>query len=153
MTMDEELQERQFEELYEDYALQELAKEMVARDEAHKALKAQAAEIYAAYEYLRKVAIPRKMEEMGIEMVRLDGIGTVSLRTDAYCTVPAQYREELHDWLRYNGHADLVTSTVNASTLKAFIKEQMMEGQEVPDMVKFEPYTYATITGGRNGKK
>ena len=87
------------------------------------------------------------MEEMGLESARIKGVGTLSLATDAYCTTPADARLDLQEWLRAHDAGDLIQETVNASTLKAFCKEQIGKGNDIPPMVKFTPYTYAKITG------
>jgi len=105
--------------------------------------------LQAEFDALRKRLVPNKMESMGIESVRIEGVGTLSLATDAYCSTPADERQNLKDWLRANEAGDLIAETVNASTLKAFIKEQTLEGNEIPPMVKFDPYTYSKITGGK----
>jgi hypothetical protein len=52
----------------------------------------------------------------------------------------------MHD----NGFEDLITEVVNASTLKAFIKEQLDMGNPVPDdtVIRYDPYTRASVVGG-----
>lgn len=132
---------------FENMTLEQLATRMKRTAELLKDAKADSAQLQKEWDALRKQYIPDKMDEMGIESVRISGVGTVSQRTDAYCTTPAANREALMDWLEAHDHADLISETVNASTLKAFMKEQMMEGNDVPDdIVNFTPYTYVAIT-------
>lgn len=99
------------------------------------------------YDILRKVKIPEKMDEQGIETFRATGIGTVYLQDDLYTGIPADKKVEAYQWLRDNGHEDLIQETVNSSTLKAFLKEQMRNSGEVPppDLIKAEPYTFAKL--------
>jgi len=88
-----------------------------------------------------------KMEELGIDSAFITDVGKLSMRTDAYCSVLKKDKIELQNWLKDNGHGDLITDTINASTLKAFMKEQIIEGNAVPDtIVSFDPYTYVAIT-------
>lgn len=112
------------------------------------AAKEVSAKLQDTWDTLRKQIIPQVMEDMGVESVRITGIGTVSERTDAYCTVPADNRQAVQDWMKEHGHGELVTETINSSTLKAFMKEQILEGNEVPiDLINYTPYTYVAITG------
>ena len=108
----------------------------------------EAASLGKLWDNMRKRVLPEMMSDMGVSSLRLTGIGMLSLATDAYCSVRAGRKEDLLEWLEDNGHGELKTVTVNSSTLKAFIKEQMMEGGDVPpdDIVSFEPYTYAKLT-------
>jgi len=133
---------------YEEMSLEQLASEMRNEREQLDDLKATIAQHQKTWDDLRKKWIPEKMEELGLDQCRLNGIGTLSLRTDAYCSVPAIKKEELYAWLLMNEHEALVTSTVNASTLKAFMKEQMLAGNAMPPegVVNWSPYTYVAIT-------
>lgn len=132
---------------YEYMNLEELATAMKDTRELLDEKKAESSILQKQWDSLRKKWIPKKMEELGIESVRITGVGTVSERTDAYCSVPAKNKQALYEWLEEHDHSDLITDTVNSSTLKAFIKEQILLGNEIPDdIVKFDPYTYVTIT-------
>lgn len=133
---------------YEDMTLEDLAHEMQeARQKLDFATRTKA-NWQNMWDELRKVHIPNKMEDLGMESARIKGVGTISLSADAYCTVPAGNRAQVQQWLAENGFESLITNTVNASTFKAFIKEQIMEGNDTPDdLINFTPYTYAKITG------
>ena len=132
---------------YENMTLEAMAHEMKEVRERLDNTKAESSELQKQWDDLRKVHIPNKLEELGIESARITGVGTVSERTDAYCSVPAANRQALYEWLEAHDHGDLITDTVNSSTLKAFMKEQIMLGHEVPDdIVNFNPYTYVAIT-------
>ncbi len=52
------------------------------------------------------------------------------------------------DWFRGHDLDDMIQEVINASTLKAFIREQIREGNEIPgdDLIEFSTYTVATIT-------
>jgi hypothetical protein len=139
----------EYDDKYEGMSLKQLAEaqaQVKTEMEHYAGIKAS---LQQEFDALRKHIVPAKMEEMGIESVRIEGVGTLSLAVDAYCSTPADKRQALMDWLESHNAGDLITTTVNASTLKAFMKEQATEGNELPDMVKFEPYTYSKITGSR----
>lgn len=57
--------------------------------------------------------------------------GTVS--TKVYASIPADNREAAYDWLRNNNYAEMITETVNASSLSSLAKEIMEENRELPD--------------------
>ena len=135
-------------EQYEDMALKELIEAQVEAQEEYMELKRQAAEAYEKVEFLRKTVLPDRLNEMGITTATFPGVGRVSMRTDAYVTTKKGMKYDLMDWLRKHGAESLITDTVNASTLKAFIKEQAQEGNEIPDeeLINYQPYQYTTVT-------
>jgi hypothetical protein len=91
--------------------------------------------------------IPEIMAEEDISTATIEGVGRVSLRDDMRCNVLSANTEALQAWLASNGHESLIKTTINASTLKAFIKEQIREGNDYPeDLVNVHPYTRAVIT-------
>lgn len=101
------------------------------------------------FDHLRMNLIPEMMENEGINKVDFDGIGRVATQGNIYASIIKGKKEEAYDWLRDNGHGDLINGTVNASSLKAFLKECMREGIQFPDdLFKATPYMMATITKG-----
>lgn len=102
----------------------------------------------SSFDKLRLRAMPEKMDEMGITGVKIIGVGRLSLTADAYCSVVKDQKFRLYDWLRDNDHEDLIQDNVNSGTLKAFIKEQIKAGNDVPDdtIINFIPYDRASVT-------
>ena len=99
-----------------------------------------------AIEVITKVLLPQKMDEQGIQNVKIDGVGRISLRGEVYASILAENRELAYDWLRNTGRAALITNTVNPSTLKAAAKEWIKNGEEIPEFIKITPATVATLT-------
>ena len=130
--------------------IKELARRMAVLREEYDALKQRSAEVYKEWDRIRKVDLPEAMEEAGLESARVEGVGTLSMRTDAYVRAKEGKQMDLQEWLESIGHGDLVKPTVNSSSLKALLKELAAEGEDIPDdLVKFEPYTYVAITGAK----
>ena len=99
------------------------------------------------YDYLRLSLIPKLFEDRGVSNMTMPEIGRVQLAADIYASIPADRREEAYQWLDDNGFGDLITNTVNASTLKAFLKRRVVAGEEIPDgLFKVTPFTRASIT-------
>lgn len=100
------------------------------------------------YDHLSIRVVPDKMEDEGVSVLTLPGIGRVNCRADLRVNTIKGFRASLFDWMRDNGHEDMVTDTINSSTLKAFLKEQMAEGNDVPpeEYLSIHPYTRAVIT-------
>ena len=98
------------------------------------------------YDHLSIRVVPDRMEEEGEEGKKLKGIGRVELRADMWTkTVDPN---ALKDWLEANDMGDIIVPSVNGSTLKALIKEQMQKkGGSVPpeEIVAVTPYTRAVI--------
>lgn len=108
-------------------------------------LEAQLKLVNAVYDVLRLELVPAKMDEDNVERVTYDGIGRVSLTADMYVTV--NNKTGLFEWLSDEGFGDLIQPTVNASTLKAFVKGRMKDGKDVPaEFLNIKPFTRASIT-------
>ncbi|WVR18108.1 hypothetical protein JXVLWARM_CDS_0057 [Burkholderia phage Bm1] len=111
-------------------------------------------ELDALYDFLRKKEIPDLMQAEDVRTVTFEGIGRVQLAGDCYASIPADQKEAAFSWLRENNYGDLIQEQVNSSTLKAWAKESLEQGRELPEGVfKVEPYTRASIVKVRGGKK
>lgn len=53
------------------------------------------------------------------------------LNTKTYASAAAEKKEDLYQTLKEKGFGSLVVETVNANSLSAFIKEQIMENEDV----------------------
>jgi hypothetical protein len=125
-----------------------LAAEYVYLKKAIDALKDETKELNRRFDEIRLRLIPEAMEEQGIKNINLDGIGLVYLTADLYTSVPSDKKEDFYEWLEDNGLRDLVTETVNSSTLKAWCKERIESGKQIPPMVEISPFTRASIKQG-----
>ena len=97
------------------------------------------------WDEIRKIHILDKMKELGLEQARLENTGDLTIRTDAVCSVSKQNMASLCRWLENNNHGELVFKTVDKNKLRNFIASQIMLGKEVPEMVNYVPYEYATL--------
>jgi len=137
--------EQEFYTEYDGMSLLQLAKEQQRLKGAIAELKAEESRLQKEFDHLRKHRIPEMMENMGIQNVKLEGVGRVSLRGEIYASIVD--KDLAYSWLQEHGHGDLIKPTVNASTLKAFLKEQMREGEVLPEEAfKSTPYMMAAIT-------
>ena len=112
--------------------------------------KAETSILQKEFDLIRKELLPTKIEDSGLDTpVNLKGIGRISIRQELYTSIVADKKDEAYAWLEESGNDGLIKSTVNASTLKAFIKEQMQLGEEIPDdLFNVTPYEMATLTKG-----
>jgi len=134
---------------YDNMTLPELAQEQVDVKIMIEKFKAEASIWQKRFDHLRLHRVPEMMESMGVDNVKLTDIGRLSTRPEIYASIMPDMKEDAYDWLREEGHGDLIKGTVNAGTLKAFLKEQIREGVAFPDeLFKVTPYTMATITKG-----
>lgn len=141
-----DIEYEQLMETFGDMSLTELAAEFQkAKDELDRCtkIKTQAQKLH---DFLAENVIPERMDEEGFDTVKIAGIGRLQVKSDIRCVCPARNRDELAEWLRNHDHGTLVSTTVNASTLKAFVKEQMKEGGDYPDdLLTISPYSKASI--------
>lgn len=121
--------------------LKSLNQEVEAQDRILKDLKAKR-------DILRINVIPERMEEEGTSNATYKGVGRLQLTGDAHVSTVKGAKDDLMQWLIDNDFEDLITEVVNASTLKAFYKEQFEKGNPVPPdtIVRFDPFTRASIT-------
>lgn len=127
--------------------LKDLVLLMVAKKSAVDDLKKRKEEAQKEYDVLRKLVIPEVMENLGIEKPVIKGVGRLTVRPDIYAGIVSGKKDEAYQWLQDNDHGDLIQDTINSSTLKAFLKEQMTAGAEIPeDLFKCDPYEMAVIT-------
>ncbi len=132
---------------FDNMNMQELAERFRELQNELKESKAVSSEIQKEFDYLRKSVLPDKMEELGFDTVNITGIGRISLRAEIYASIVADQKEAAFAWLAENGHGALIKDTVNASSLKAFMKEQLGLGEVFPEeMFNCTPYTMATLT-------
>lgn len=112
-------------------------------------------QLTARYDEIRSVQLPEAMAQAGL--VNESGQGkfslsdgsTIYLRSDVRAHVRKADEGLFHNWLRSNGHGDLIKETVHPQTLKAFIREQIENGASVPDFVSQYHETTAAIRRGR----
>jgi len=100
------------------------------------------------HDWLRTAVTPARMDEKGITTITVAGIGRVTLQDDVFVSVPAETKAQAHLWFGDMGFSDLITSTINGSTLAAWIRKRIKSGEELPpaELVKVTPYTRAQIT-------
>lgn len=117
--------------------LNEVQNELAELDELRKPLQQE-------YDKLRLETIPGLMGDEGVTSINVAGIGRCTLTGDLYVSAPD--KTAMHAWLEDNGHGSLIVETVNAQSLKAFIKEQIKAGTELPETVfKISPFSRAAI--------
>lgn len=99
------------------------------------------------YRYYQQVIMPKRMEEMGEDVQKfvVKGLGTFSLVDDFHVSIIASKKDEAKDWLNENNMGDLITETVNASSLKASIKKWTAEKGTFPDAELFRTYTFQFV--------
>jgi len=108
-----------------------MGKAMIATRNDLDQYKATKARYEKRYEWLRK-HLPKKMEDEGIEKFTIDG-KNIRIGSQLFASILKDNRLFAYDWLRSNGLGDIIVETVNSSTLKATVKEQMGQGVNFPE--------------------
>lgn len=134
---------------YSAYSLPELAAILkdikIQLDEAG----ARKTELQKTYDYLSIEVIPDRMDDEGVDSMKVAGVGRLQTQSDIRCNVLAMNKEPLQKWLTENGHGSMIQDTINSSTLKAFIKERMKENLPYPsELLQISPYSRATVVKG-----
>lgn len=112
-----------------------------AIDELNEAKKG----LQSRYDQLRLFDIPAAMAEAGDMRSTTGAFGRCTLQTDLGVKVLGS-KQELHQWLIDGGNGALIVPTVNAQTLKAFVKEQMINGETIPEtLIEAKPFSRAVL--------
>lgn len=99
------------------------------------------------FDRIRRGVIPEKMEAEQMSTITLPGVGRITVTDQMSASILPEYKLDMQAWLKDNGFGALVTATVNASTLSAFVKEQMGAGNELPyDFLNISTYRQASLT-------
>ncbi len=121
--------------------LPELVKELQTwthrKKEAEKAAEFAASMVHA----ICTKAIPPLMEKLETDEFNVPDVGRVELRQEVYVHVKKDLQPAFYQWLRDNGHGDLIVPYVFPATQKAWATEQLSGGAALPDMatVAFVP--------------
>lgn len=101
----------------------------------------------ALYEEMRTVKLPAKFEEAGVPTITLDEGYRVTVSHLVRASIKTDQREGAYQWLRDNGLGDLITPTVNASTLSAAAKSMQEDNQElVPEYFNVSILNQTSVT-------
>lgn len=115
-------------------------------------LKVESGKAQNRFDELRKRLVPDLLEAAGL--VKPDGTASVThasgarvnLRHEVMAYVKVADQPTFFAWLRDHGAGDLIKETVNTQTLKAWAKEQLENGAEIPAVVQVTPETVAVVT-------
>lgn len=131
---------------YETQSLQQMAAKLKELKSKLEEIGKMKTEIQKAYDFLSIDILPDRMDEEGIETLKIKGVGRLQAQADIRCSMPSGNSEALKKWLKEHGHGSMISDVVNASTLKAFVREMMKEEKEWPkDLLNVTPYSRATV--------
>lgn len=119
----------------------------VLRDlkEAHEALDRIKSAVGKVYDFYRTAVVPSRMEDEGVDSLKITGVGRLGLTSDLNVSWPN--KEAGMRWLEQIGSGDLITETVNAASLKAMLKRRLQSGEDIDsDIFDVKPFTRAAIT-------
>lgn len=101
----------------------------VLKDEAEAVAKQLSKEV----ESYGMGVLPETFEREGVTTMNLASGYRVTISEVVRASIPADTKPLAYDWLVNNDLGDLITSTVNASTLSATAKELIKQGRELPE--------------------
>jgi len=133
---------------FDSMTLLETAEAMSAIRDNITILEKHLSKAKSARDVLAMNVIPDLMDEQGVATVNFKDIGRLQVQSDIRCSVAPEYKEKIKDWMHENGFGALVKPTINSSSLKAFVKEQMGKGDKgkLPsEMLNIHPFSRATL--------
>lgn len=145
--MENDLQERLAP--FNDLTYPELAERLMEADEAYRQAKQVSNDRYEELQFLQRLVIPSRMERDQIQNITVNtsqGNRKLVILSQVSVKTPPDKKEQLWAWLKDNDAEDLISETVNSSTLSAFVREQMKNGEPYPaDIVEVTMYDTASL--------
>lgn len=112
------------------------------------ALEEQLAKKKAEETFLSEQDIPNKMQEAGISLLKLNDGSKVEIKPFYAAKIPSTRVDEAFNWLRTNGHGDMIKNNVSLTfgrsqdnEAKALVDELRQKGHNVKQVEKVEPMT------------
>jgi len=112
------------------------------KDEIEDSLSVVNAEI----KNIQEKDLPGLMQDAGVASMKLEGVGTLYLRSEVRIGLKAEDRQTGYQWLAENGHGDLIVEYVWPKTLQSFAREQLEKGVTMPAIFNA---TYVSIASLR----
>lgn len=109
----------------------ELAMELRILQDSIESLEEKAKQLKNRRDVIRNGLLPDRMQEDGLKNFAVENIGRVAL----YPVLQVRQLDKtvLFEMLRERGAGDLIQPTVNASSLKSYVTEQMEKGATFPE--------------------
>lgn len=128
-----------------------LADELAALKDRKKALDDELKAVNARIAEIDEILSSRMLEE---ELQSFNRNGkTFYVNTKTYASAVPDKKHELFAWLKNHGYGDMVTETVNANTLSAFVREMLSKTDQLPEgLEKLVNVFEKTTVGVRKAK-
>lgn len=93
--------------------------------------------------------VPDIMTDAELTTVGVEDVGKCRVQDEITASAIPEKKAELYDWLVDNEFEDMITKSVNAQTLAAFVRRRMKENAPLPtECLNIKPVTKAIITRG-----
>jgi len=117
---------------FEGLDLKQLAQEMVRLKKLHAAMKDETTAKWREFEHVAMRLIPDIMDEMGVAEITYPDVGKITISETLYASIPPENKDEIYEWLRESGYADLIGETVNSSTMSAQVRRWIQDAEDYP---------------------
>ncbi len=135
---------------FDGHSYNELVAAMLEAQDKHAWAKDETSKAWDEVCLIARKVIPIRMDRDQIQNITVilpDGskkqllvLAQVSVKT------PPENKLALWEWLRKHDAADIITETVNSSTLAGYIRDQMREGEPYPsDLLEINAYDTASL--------
>lgn len=109
--------------------------------------------LVATVDQLKEFDVPQAFEREGITSFNTDTGSRVTISQRYYASIIKGQKEAAFGWLRSNQLGDIITETVNASTLSATGKLLIEQGKDLPEEIFSCHFKASTsMTGGKKYK-
>ena len=95
--------------------ISELSQKLVDLEEESAMLEKALKKVKENARKISEEIIPEKMNEMNLTSLSLKDGSKLEVVPAIYASIPSKYKEEAFDWLRDQGHGDLIKNQLSAS--------------------------------------
>lgn len=146
----DEKRKKQIEDALAGTSYNELVGAMIAAQQNHAAMKEATSEAWDEVCLIARQIIPARFETDQIQNITVilpDGTKKQLLCMDQVSVkTPKENKQALWAWLREHDAEELITETVNSSSLAAYVREQMRQAGDVPlDICEVSTYVTASL--------
>lgn len=133
-----------------NFTYNQLVAMMLELQSQHAQQKQKASEAWDHVCMLTRTLIPERMDNDQIQNITVilpDGSKKQLLVLDKVSVkTPPENKGALWEWLREHDAAEIITETVNSSTLAAYVRQQMEAGDDYPvDICEVSSYATASL--------
>lgn len=113
-----------------------LAKKLFTLKKRRSDLQEKLTEVEKEITQISERDLAKMMLDAEVDKMSIRGRGTIYIEDVFYAYLLKENRGKFNEWLKKNGHGDLIKDYVFPATITAFAKDMVIKGEKLPDEIK-----------------